>query len=84
MGSHWEALHVSFNNLAHVDTFEIQYIQKQIKKSIGSKKIIFKFYRIWAYYSVMCGCFYTGFINFKYMGKRFYDRFYKFIFTKQL
>ena len=35
-------------------------------KFIARKKIITNIYRIQAYYSIMCGCFCIGFINFMF------------------
>ena len=42
-------------------------------KFIGNKNIITNIFRIQAYYSIMCGCFCIGFINFMFNGNTLTD-----------
>ena len=41
------------NNIACFDSFGVEHIRKEIKKSIGNKNIVPSIYRIQAYDSVM-------------------------------
>ena len=51
-------------NLTYFDSFGVEYIPKEIKKSIGNKNIITNIYRIQANNSIMCGYFCIVFIDF--------------------
>ena len=57
----------------YFDSFGVEYIPKEIKKSIGNKNIITNIYRIQAYDSIMCGYFCIGFIDFMLKGKSLLD-----------
>ena len=57
------------NNVTYFDSFEVEYIPKEIKKFIGNKNIITNIYRMQAYDSKMCGYFCIGFIDFMFNGK---------------
>ena len=46
IGTHWIAFYVNGNNIIYFDSFGVEHIPKEIKKSIGSKNIITKIYRI--------------------------------------
>ena len=46
IGTHWIAFYVNGNNIIYFDSFGVKHIPKEIKKSIGSKNIITKIYRI--------------------------------------
>ena len=46
------------------DSFEVEYIPKEIKKFIRDKNVITNIYRIQANDSIMCGCFCNGIIDF--------------------
>ena len=73
LGTHWRALLVNGDNVINFDSFRVEYIPKEIKKSVGSKNIIANIYKIQAYKSIMCGCFYIEFINFMLKGKSLLD-----------
>ena len=68
-GTHWIALYVNDNNATYFDSFGVEHIPKEIKKFIGNKNIITNIYRIQAYYSIMCGYFRIGFIDFMLKSK---------------
>ena len=44
--------------------FGVKHIPKEIKNFIKNKNMIANRFRIEAYDSIMCGCFFIGFINF--------------------
>ena len=46
------------------DSFEFEYIPKEIKKFIRDKNVITNIYRIEANDSIMCGCLCNGIIDF--------------------
>ena len=50
------------NSVTYFDSFDVEYISKEIKKFIGNKNIQARIFRIQAYW--ICGYFCTGFINF--------------------
>ena len=52
------------NNIKYFDSFAVEHISKEIKKSIENKKIITNIYRIQAHSLIMCGYFCIGFIDF--------------------
>ena len=56
------------NDAIYFDSFGAGHIPKEIKEFIGNKKIIANIYKIQAYNSIMCGCFYIGFIDFMLKG----------------
>ena len=55
---------VNAENVLYFDSFEVEYIPKEILKFKGNKSIILNIYRIQAFDSIMCGYFYIGFIDF--------------------
>ena len=57
-------MYVNVKNITHFANFGVEHIQKEIRKFIRNKNIITNIYRTQAYYSVMCGYFCTGFIDF--------------------
>ena len=61
------------NNIIYFDSFEVEYIPKEIKTFIGNKNIITNTYRIQACDSIMCRYFFVGFIDFMLKGKRLLD-----------
>ena len=82
IGTHWVALYVNNKIVTYFDSFEVEYIPKEIMKFIvdtsfglGSrrKKIITNICRIQASDSIMCGYFCIGFINFMFNGKSLTD-----------
>ena len=73
IGTHCIALHVNDNNLTYLDSFEVEYIPKEISKLIRNKNIITNIYRIQEYDSVMCKYFCIGFIDFTLKDKGFLE-----------
>ena len=73
IGTHWIALHVNANNIRYFDSFGVEHTPKEIKKFIGKENIIKNIYRIQAYNSIVCRCFYIGFIDFMLKGKSLLD-----------
>ena len=69
IGTYWVTLYVNYNNVTYFDSFGVEHIPKEIKKSIGNKNIITNIYRVEAYNSIMCGNFCIGFIDFMLKGK---------------
>ena len=58
-------------NVIYFDSFGVEHIPKEIKVSLHDKNIITNIFRIQAYYSIMCGYFCIGFINFMLKRKTF-------------
>ena len=69
----WIPLYANGNSLTHFDSFRVEYISKEIKKSIGNKIIKTGIYRIWANNQIMCGYFCIEFIDFMQKGKSLLD-----------
>ena len=61
------------NEVIYLDSFGVEYIPEEIKKSIGNKNIKINIYRIQDYNSVMCGYFCILFIEFMLKGKTLTD-----------
>ena len=61
------------DNVTYFDSFEVEYISKEIKILIDNKNIITNVYRIQACYLIICGYFCSGYINFMLKGKCFLD-----------
>ena len=57
--THWIALYVNGNNIKYFDSFGVEHIPKEMKKSIGNKKIMANIYKIQACNLIMCGYFCT-------------------------
>ena len=53
----------------YFDSFRVEYVPKEIKKSIGIKKYHNKYLSNTAYNLIMCGYFCIGFIHFMFKGK---------------
>ena len=60
------------NNVTDFDRFGVEHIPKEIKRFIVNKKTQGNIFRIQAHNSVMCGYFWTGFINFMFKDKNFF------------
>ena len=74
IGTHWFALHVNNNDVTYFDSFEVEYIPKDIKAFIGhSLSITTNIFRIQANDLVMCRYFCIGFIDFMLKGKTLTD-----------
>ena len=69
MESQWIAFYINAKNVTYFDSFEVEYIPKEIKELIENKKIITNIYGIQAYDSIMWRCFCIGFIDFMLKGK---------------
>ena len=54
IGTDWKALYVNGNKVIYFDSFEVEHIPKEVKKSIGNKNIVTNIYRIQAYNLKMC------------------------------
>ena len=59
--------------MIHFDSFGVEYIPKEIKKSIKNKNIKTNVFRIQDYHSVMFGYFCILFIEFMLKGKTMND-----------
>ena len=69
VGTHWIALYIKKNEVIYFDSFRVEHVPKEIKKSIGNKDIKTNIFRIQAYNSIMCGYFCIGFIDFMFANK---------------
>ena len=65
----WIALYENGDYATYFDSFGVEYIPKEIRKSIGNENITTSIYRIKANDSIMCGYFCIGFIDFILEGK---------------
>ena len=61
------------NNVTYFDSFGVEHVPKEIKKSINKSIIVTNIFRIQACASVMCGFFCIGFIDFMLAGKTLID-----------
>ena len=59
--------------ITYFDSFEAEYILKEIRNFIGNKNIKTNIYRIQANDSIMTVYFFIGFIDFVLKGKRLLD-----------
>ena len=57
------------NNVTYFDCFGVEYIPKEIIKSIKNRNTKTDIFRIQAYDSIMCRYFCIGFIDFMFKGK---------------
>ena len=62
-------MYVNDNNVTYFDSFGVEYIQIEIRKSIENRNLISNIYTTQAYDSVMCRYFCTGFVDFMLKGK---------------
>ena len=70
IGTHWVYLHVHNNDVTYFDGFGVEHIPKEIKAFVDrSLSITTNIFRIQAYDSIMCGCFFIGFIDLTLAGK---------------
>ena len=68
-GTHWVALYVQNNDVTYFDSFEVEYIPKEIKAFVSNKNIKTNIFRVQVYDSVMCGYFCIESIDFMLAGK---------------
>ena len=73
IGTHRIALYVNTKTVTYFDSFGVEHIPIEIKKFINNKNIISNIFRIQANYSIMCGYFCSGFINFMFKGNSLTD-----------
>ena len=57
IGTHWIALYVNAKSITYFDSFEVEHIPKEIKKSINNKNDTGNIFRIQAYDSVIYASF---------------------------
>ena len=67
--TYWIVLYVNAKNVTYFDSFGVEYIPKDIGKSIENKNAITNIYRIQAYYSITYWHFCIGFIDFMLKNK---------------
>ena len=73
IGTRLIALFCNRNEIAYFDSFGFEHVLEEIKKFIGNKNIKANTFRVQANYSVMCGYFCIGFIDFMLAGKKLTD-----------
>ena len=73
LGTHWIVLFCNRNEIVYFDSFGAEHVPEKIKKFVGNKNITANLFRVQANNSVMCGYFYTGFIDFMLAGKKLTD-----------
>ena len=54
IGSNWKAMNANGSNVIYFDSFEVEYIPKEVNKFIGNKKVTASIYQIQAYNLKMC------------------------------
>ena len=64
---------VKKNEIVYFDSFGVEQIPEEIKKSIGNRNIKANIYRVQENNSVTCGYFCIGFIDFTLAGKILID-----------
>ena len=56
-------------NVTYFESFGIEHIPKEIRTFTVNKNVITNIYRVQIFDSIMCGYFYTGFVDFMLKGK---------------
>ena len=69
----WIALFCKRNETVYFDTFGVEYVTKEIEKSIEHKNIKTNIFRIQSNDSIICGYFCIGFIGFMIVAKTLID-----------
>ena len=69
IGTHWIAVYAKNKDITYFNSFGVEHIPKEIKAFIKNRDIKTNIFRIQAYYSIMCGYFCVGFIDFMLEGK---------------
>ena len=72
-GAHWIVVFVKKDEVIYFDSFGVEHIPEEIKKSIGNKSIQTNIFRIQSYNSVMCGYFCILFIEYMLNDKTLAD-----------
>ena len=57
IGNYWIALYVNVYNMTYFETFGVEHIPKETKKTMWNKNVLTNIYRIQAYDLIMCVCF---------------------------
>ena len=57
VGTHWNALFCSRNEIVYFDSFGVEHVPEEIKEFIGNRNIKANIFRVQANNSVMCGYF---------------------------
>ena len=70
VGTHWIALFCNRNEIVYFNSFGVEHVPEEIKKFVGNENIKANIFRVQANDSVMCGCFFIGFIDFMLAGKK--------------
>ena len=73
MQEHIELFYLKKNEVIYFESFVVEYIPEEIKKSIGNKNIKTNIFRIQDHNSVICGYFCILFIEFMLKGKTWTD-----------
>ena len=73
VGTHWIALFCNRNEIVYFDSFGVEHVPEEIKKSIANKNTNANIFRVQANDSVMCRYFCIGFIDFILAGKTLTD-----------
>ena len=73
VGTYWIALFCNKNEVVYFDSFGVEHIPKEIKKSINNKNIIANIFRVQENDSIMCEYFCIRFIDFMLAGKKLTD-----------
>ena len=73
VGTHWVALYVENNEITYFDSFGVEHVPKEMKRSIGHKNTKTNIFRIQADNSIMCGYFCIGCIDFMFAGRSLID-----------
>ena len=72
VGTHWITLYCKNDEIVYFNSSGVEHVLKEIEKFIRHKNIKNKHIQN-TIYSIMCGYFYIGFINFMFAGKTLID-----------
>ena len=72
-GTHWVVIFVKSHEVIYFDSFIVEYIAKEIMKSMLNKIIKTNIFRIQDYDSIICGYFCISFIEFLLKNKSLTD-----------
>ena len=73
IGTHRIVLFCNSSKIVYVDSFDVEHVPEEMKDFIGIKSIKANIFQVQANNSIMCECFYIGFINFMLTGKKLTD-----------
>ena len=71
--THWIASYVKNNEVIYFDSFGVEHVPKEIERFIRHKNTKTNIFRTQADYSIMCGYFCIGFIDFMFAGRSLTD-----------